>query len=409
MRSRFALAALSALFAVHCSVSNSRTVFPPEDVPPSVELDAATPDEGVSPLPPDVPSTQPADVSARDVPRDVPLFADGGSRTNVCGACTTSADCGSDGVCVQVAVGSRACLPHCNPDVPTCPGRLRCVRDVALADVAVCAPVGGVCCIDSDGDGYGAGVGCRGADCDDNDPVRAASGAEECNGRDDDCDGMIDENLSRACTTACGAGTETCAMGAWRGCTARAPSMEVCGNAMDDDCDGTVDNGCTTMMMTVPMCTGAGPTTENATGDYVVIANYDGGRLAIDVDQPVTALAIIAYEPLDVTISGTNAAGLRRVHIVGYNSMRALVSGVPAGIVERAGMPAATLADPAGNARMVCASTCRPGAMPGGCNTLAQVLDYFRTVLGPGRRWWHMQYGTFTGMSYRVSRGGCCG
>ena len=71
-------------------------------------------------------------------------------------------------------------------------------------------------------------------------------------------------------------------------------------------------------------------------------------------------------------------------------------------------MPAATLADPAGNARMVCASTCRPGTRPGGCNTLEQVLDYFRNVFGTGRAWWHMQYGTFTGRTFRVSEGGCC-
>ena len=124
---------------------------------------------------------------------DVPLFADGGSRTPVCIACAVQSDCGADGVCVQVATGSRACLPRCNPDVPVCPGRLRCVRDVALADVAVCAPIGGPCCIDGDGDGYGVGVGCRGADCDDADPARSTSSAEVCNGVDDDCDGMVDE------------------------------------------------------------------------------------------------------------------------------------------------------------------------------------------------------------------------
>jgi hypothetical protein len=398
------LAALCAVLAVGCSESGGSVTFTDEDVPPSdlPAVDAATPPPDAV----DAPAPPPLDAPA-DAVRDVPLFVDSGSRTNVCGACTGPADCGADGVCVQVAVGARACLPRCNPDVPTCPGRLRCVRDVALADVAVCAPIGGVCCIDGDNDGYGTGVGCRGPDCDDADPARTTSGAEECNGRDDDCDGMTDEGLSRACTTACGSGTEACSGGTWRGCTARAPIDEVCDNGADDDCDGMTDEGCTTMM-TVPMCTGAGPTVESATGDYVILANYDGGRLVIDVDQPITALAIVAYEPLDVVLSGTFAAGLRRVHIVGYNSMMARVSGVSAGIVERAGMPPATLTDPAGYAQMVCASTCSPGADPGGCNTLAQVLDYFRVTLGPGRRWWHMQYSTFTGATFRVSRGGCC-
>ncbi len=317
------------------------------------------------------------------------------------------ADCGADGVCVQVATGARACLPRCNPDVPVCPGRLRCVRDVALADVAVCAPVGGTCCIDGDGDGYGVGVGCRGPDCNDSDPMRTTTGEETCNNVDDDCDGMVDDGLTRACMTTCGSGTERCAAGSWAGCTARAPVTEVCGNGVDDDCDGMIDDGCGGGPVTVPMCA-AGPVVEMGDGDYALLANYDGGRLVVDIDRPIAALGIIAYEPLDVTLSGSGLSSLRRVHIVGYHSTDAVVHGIPDSIVERAGMPMATLADPAGNARMVCASTCRPGTMPGGCNTLAQVLDYFRVTLGARRAWWHMQYGTFTGTTFRLSQGGCC-
>ncbi|MFO0651202.1 MAG: putative metal-binding motif-containing protein [Polyangiales bacterium] len=367
---------------------------PTLDASPDVALDASLDARA------DVASDARADTAT-----DVPLFVDSGSSTPVCRACTGQVDCGADGVCVQVATGSRACLPRCNPDVPVCPGRLRCVRDVALSDVAVCAPVGGTCCIDGDGDGYGVGVGCRGPDCNDADPMRNVSGEETCNNADDDCDGMVDEGLSRACSTACGAGTERCAAGTWTGCTARTPAPEVCGNGMDDDCDGMTDEGCGTT--TVPLCA-AGPVVEAADGDYVILANYDGGRLTIDVDRPITAIGIIAYEPLEVMITGASLSSLRRIHIVGYNSMRAVVSGVPDSIVERAGMPMATLADPAGYGHMDCASTCRPGADPGGCNTLAQVLDYFRVTLGPRRAWWHMQYGTFTGTTWRVSVGGCC-
>ena len=122
----------------------------------------------------DVPSlTDVRDAAAADLP----LFADGG-RVPVCATCASNADCGNDGACVAVATGARACLPRCNPDVPVCPGRLRCVRDVALADTAVCAPVGGACCVDGDGDGYGDGVGCRGPDCDDADPMVNPGAAE---------------------------------------------------------------------------------------------------------------------------------------------------------------------------------------------------------------------------------------
>jgi hypothetical protein len=37
------------------------------------------------------------------------------------------------------------------------------------------------------------------------------------------------------------------------------------------------------------------------------------------------------------------------------------------------------------------------------------VLDYFQQTLGGTRRAWHLQYGTFTGGTFRVSAGGCCG
>ena len=64
--------------------------------------------------------------------------------------------------------------------------------------------------------------------------------AEECNGVDDDCDGKADENLHRACQTACGVGTESCLNGSWQGCTAQEPGEEVC-DGKDNDCDGKVD------------------------------------------------------------------------------------------------------------------------------------------------------------------------
>jgi hypothetical protein len=80
-----------------------------------------------------------------------------------------------------------------------------------------------------------------------------ASGAktEVCNGIDDNCNGQIDDNAG-CCTDGsvqdCGqgicAGTKTCTGGIWGPCDGGRPARETCGNGKDDDCDGTVDNGC---------------------------------------------------------------------------------------------------------------------------------------------------------------------
>jgi len=66
---------------------------------------------------------------------------------------------------------------------------------------------------------------------------------ETCDGEDNDCDGLVDEGLVRACATACGAGSETCTNGTWGGCDAPAVETEVC-NGLDDNCDGAIDPGC---------------------------------------------------------------------------------------------------------------------------------------------------------------------
>jgi len=72
--------------------------------------------------------------------------------------------------------------------------------------------------------------------------VAAAIPREQCNARDDDCDGVLDENLLRPCVSACGEGTEVCVGGAWQGCSAQDPAAERC-NLRDDDCDGRIDEG----------------------------------------------------------------------------------------------------------------------------------------------------------------------
>ncbi len=116
---------------------------------------------------------------------------------------------------------------------------------------------------------------------------------ETCDGRDNDCNGMIDDGVppGAACGSSVGAcrpGTLQCAGGALRCQGGTLPTPETC-NAIDDDCNGAVDDGtlatdprigascgsstgdCTAGIQRcvsgAPVCTGGtGPTAETCDG-----------------------------------------------------------------------------------------------------------------------------------------------
>ncbi len=78
---------------------------------------------------------------------------------------------------------------------------------------------------------------------------------EECNGIDDDCDGEIDEGASCCIdgdTQPCGSnvgeceyGTKTCSNGVWGDCVGGVePTQEICFDHSDNDCDGEIDENC---------------------------------------------------------------------------------------------------------------------------------------------------------------------
>ncbi|MDQ3030899.1 MAG: CAP domain-containing protein [Myxococcota bacterium] len=75
-------------------------------------------------------------------------------------------------------------------------------------------------------------------------PDACVAGAEVCNGRDDDCDGTVDELPSMSCGGSMGVcvpGIVECTGGAFPECTPMVgPSAETC-DGRDEDCDGTTD------------------------------------------------------------------------------------------------------------------------------------------------------------------------
>ena len=108
--------------------------------------------------------------------------------------------------------------------------------------------------LDQDADGYGTadpayptredcgprtGYATVSGDCDDFNPLVHPDAPEMCDGKDNNCNGIIDEGARPACGVGwCRRNAATCDST----CTPGPPRPEQC-NLFDDDCDGVIDNG----------------------------------------------------------------------------------------------------------------------------------------------------------------------
>lgn len=167
--------------------------------------------------------------------------------------CRNNDQCES-GLCVTLGQGinDSLCSQRCEtPSNCGDPGMWDCTDvDSALNDnISVCVPKG--LCLDADGDDYGVGPGCLGPDCDDSDPTIYFGAAELCDGKDNDCNGIIDDHTAiegTECNTGlfglCSVGRYECIDGAASCQIVTQPGQlrEQC-SGLDEDCDGLVDEG----------------------------------------------------------------------------------------------------------------------------------------------------------------------
>jgi hypothetical protein len=179
--------------------------------------------------------------------------------------CATDADCATLGFCY----GHWTCETEfgCVFSTPTdCDDMVSCTVDTCNTTTQTCAHDHSHCCMPGSCMTSCGSTGMMGCNPDGTAGM-CTPPTEACNGRDDDCDMIVDEGccMAHSCTTGCGStGMTACNPDGTTG--ACMPPLETC-NGRDDDCDTTVDEGFACVMGATSSCTTSCGSTGSTTCD----------------------------------------------------------------------------------------------------------------------------------------------